>query len=80
MGEQMNAMSVIMGMLVNDAITPYTSTTGGSSEGNVDGGTDDSTKFKYLKDITTADKVGAGILTAVMLGGLVVGLVFMNLS
>lgn len=76
----MNAMSVIMSMLVDDATVPYTSSTGGSSTGHVDGGTSDSTKYQYLKEITTADRVGAGILTALMVGGVVAALVWMNLD
>lgn len=76
----MNAMSVIYTMLVDDAITPYTTTTGGSSASNVNGGSSDSSKYQYLRDITTADRVGAGILTSIIMACLVAALVFMNLD
>lgn len=76
----MNAMSVIMSMLVDEAKTPYTSSTGGSSSGRADAGQSDSSKYQYLRDITTADRVGAGILTALILGGLVAALVLMNIE
>ncbi|KAK9772370.1 putative Family 76 glycosyl hydrolase [Seiridium cardinale] len=79
-GEQMNAMSLVMSMLVDGARTPYTSTTGGSSSANIDGGASDTAKYQYLRDITTADRVGAGIVTTLMLGGLVAALVLMNLD
>jgi mannan endo-1,6-alpha-mannosidase len=79
-GEQMNAMSVIYTMLVDDAITPYTTITGGSSVINVNGGSSDSGKYQYLRDITTPDKVGAGIVTSIITACLVAELVFMNLD
>lgn len=80
MGEQMNAMSVMYTMLIDDSIVPYTTTTGGSSSANIDGGASSSSKYQYLRDITTADKVGAGIVTTLIMGCLVAALVFMNLD
>ncbi|KAK6197745.1 hypothetical protein LQW54_010583 [Pestalotiopsis sp. IQ-011] len=79
-GEQMNAMSVMYTMLIDDSIVPYTTTTGGSSSANIDGGASSSSKYQYLRDITTADKVGAGIVTTLIMGCLVAALVFMNLD
>ncbi|KAK6085084.1 cell wall glycosyl hydrolase [Seiridium cupressi] len=69
-GEQLNAMSVIMTQLVDSAPSPYTSESGGSSTGNADGGASDSSKVDTVKAITTGDKAGAGILTALVLASL----------
>ncbi|KAI0128003.1 family 76 glycosyl hydrolase [Xylariales sp. AK1849] len=76
-GEQLNAMSVVMTMLIDSAPSPYTSDTGGSSTGNANGGSSDSDKIATLKDITTADRAGAGVLTALVLGGLLSSIVLM---
>jgi mannan endo-1,6-alpha-mannosidase len=69
-GEQLNAMSVIMTLLIDQAPAPYTSATGGSSVGNANAGSSTSNEIGTLRAITTADKAGAGILTALALGGL----------
>jgi mannan endo-1,6-alpha-mannosidase len=69
-GEQMNAMSVIYTQLLDEVASPYTSTTGGSSVGNANAGASDSSKIATVRAITGGDRAGAGILTALLLGGL----------
>ncbi|KAI2611879.1 glycoside hydrolase family 76 protein [Hypoxylon sp. NC1633] len=76
-GEQMNALQAVVAMLGGAAPAPYTSATGGSSEGNPNAGADnDDDKIELPRAITTADRAGAGILTALVLGGLVGGMAF----
>ena len=74
-GEQMNALSAIMYNLVPTWEGPVTSDTGGTSKGNAAGGS--STKnIGQLKDITAGDRVGAGILTTLVLAGVLGGCAF----
>ncbi|KAH6892304.1 glycoside hydrolase [Thelonectria olida] len=76
-GAQMNAMSVIMYTLVDQATTPYTTTTGGTSKGNANAGNSDSNNAKKNeKTITGADRAGAAIITVIMSAGVVAGTYF----
>ncbi|KAI5917049.1 mannan endo-1,6-alpha-mannosidase DCW1 [Camillea tinctor] len=75
-GEQMNALAAIMAPLATAAAVPYTSDNGGTSVGNPDAGSDDGDKIETLRDITTADRAGAGILTTMVLGCLAGGMYF----
>ncbi|KAK9782653.1 putative Cell wall glycosyl hydrolase [Seiridium cardinale] len=80
-GQQMAGLSAVFYTLVGQAPTPYTSVTGGTSTGDSSGGASKTdTDVDSLPDITTADKVGAGILTAVVLGGLLGAVCFMILD
>ena len=68
-GEQMSAMEVFKALLVKTVKPPVTSSTGGTSKGNNDGGAgpqakkDDPEKDPRTRTITTGDKAGAGVLT-----------------
>jgi mannan endo-1,6-alpha-mannosidase len=72
-GQQMGVLEVLHGLLATEISGPVTATTGGTSEGNAAAGTEsDETEEEILfSTITTADKAGAAIVTA-----LVVGLIF----
>ncbi|KAH9826710.1 glycoside hydrolase family 76 protein [Teratosphaeria destructans] len=73
-GQQMNALEVVQGMLIDQVRGPLTMFTGGTSRGNPSAGTEgDGNPSGKLKPITTADKAGAGILTALVLIGLLGG-------
>jgi mannan endo-1,6-alpha-mannosidase len=74
-GEQMNAMSAIMYNLIHKAEAPVTAKTGGTSVGNVAGGSA-AKDIGELRDITTGDRVGAGFLTTLMLAGVIGGCLF----
>ncbi|ODQ78237.1 glycoside hydrolase family 76 protein [Babjeviella inositovora NRRL Y-12698] len=80
LGEQMCALEVMQNLLVSQLPPPYKNNTGGSSVGNVNAG---STKLATLNQneltITGGDKAGAGILTAVVLAGLLGGTIWMVL-
>ncbi|KAH7318469.1 mannan endo-1,6-alpha-mannosidase DCW1 [Stachybotrys elegans] len=60
-GEQMNALSAVMYTLMDDVDPPATLSSGATSPDDPTGGTQD-VSFE-LPDITTGDRVGAGILT-----------------
>ncbi|KAF2769451.1 mannan endo-1,6-alpha-mannosidase [Teratosphaeria nubilosa] len=73
-GQQMNALEAVQGLLIDQVLGPLTMTTGGTSRGDVSAGTGgDSSPSGHLKTITTADRAGAGILTALVLIGLLGG-------
>lgn len=68
-GEQMNVLAAVSSLLIDDAEPPATNFTGGTSKGDYTAGGDATAHSpKEFKPITTADKAGAGILTAVVLG------------
>jgi mannan endo-1,6-alpha-mannosidase len=74
-GEQMSALAMIISTLASQALTPYTSDTGGSSVGNADAGSSTASEDPdTMSTITTGDRVGAGILTAFILGGFCAGI------
>jgi mannan endo-1,6-alpha-mannosidase len=72
-GQAMSAMAVIQANLIKPngkAAVPVTVDTGGTSKGNPNAGTVE-TKAFHQTPITTADKAGAGILTAGLLATMV---------
>ena len=71
-GQQMDALEVIQAMLIEPAQHPVTADTGGISHGNPSAGTggDLTTNAPIaLRPITTGDKAGAGVLTAIVILG-----------
>ncbi len=73
-GQQMSALAAVQAnmLLVNDLYAPVTLKTGGTSKSDGTAGTtgnvpSDSTSPWLTKKITTGDKAGAGILTAIIL-------------
>ncbi|KAJ5162101.1 Mannan endo-1-6-alpha-mannosidase DCW1, partial [Penicillium capsulatum] len=69
-GQQMGVLEVLQGLLASNMSAPYTSKTGGTSEGNSAAGTDTedkTTPFEYAP-ITNADRAGAGIATGAVVG------------
>jgi mannan endo-1,6-alpha-mannosidase len=83
-GEQMSALEVIQNVLVSGygSDTPYTNTTGGSSVGDADAGlsTIGETSLDSGKlDITSGDRAGAGIITAVIISVITSGSIWMVL-
>jgi mannan endo-1,6-alpha-mannosidase len=77
-GQQMSALSVIQANLIDEAPELVTNTTGGTSEGNAAAGTKGSStdSSTVITPATGADKAGAGILTALVLCGLIGGCAF----
>lgn len=76
-GEQMNALSVIMYSLRTlDTQEPFTSTTGGTSQGNPSAGQEIAESMKPLRPIETKDRVAAAFLTTAIAFGAVAGCAF----
>ncbi|KAL3426415.1 cell wall glycosyl hydrolase [Phlyctema vagabunda] len=87
-GEQMAALSIIQANLIDEAAQLVTTVTGGTSVGDANAGTPASSTGGSGTDangvstepVTTADRAGAGILTAVVLIGVLGGTAFMILG
>lgn len=67
-GQQMNVLAAVSALLVDNADPPVTKDTGGTSKGNPDAGRRGGSSDIQHREITTGDKAGAGILTALLLG------------
>jgi mannan endo-1,6-alpha-mannosidase len=73
-GQQMNALEIFQSNLIDAVRGPVGNKTGGTSVGNPDAGTGgDKDPIAPQSAITTADRAGAGILTAMILIGAVGG-------
>lgn len=70
-GEQMSALSVIQANLIQKVKPPVTQQKGGTSQGDPTAGThDDTTSIlepQLTRKITTLDRAGAGVITALVL-------------
>lgn len=69
-GEQMSALEVMQNLLINEVAGPVSEETGGVSKSDPSAGTDDDGVVLNLDQMTTGDKAGAGILTAVLMLGI----------
>ena len=73
-GQQMCALEIIGALLVQDSASPVSSSSGGTSQGDASAGTGgDTDAAAPTRAITTADRAGAGILTALVCAGAVGG-------
>lgn len=72
-GEQMSALEVVQAMLIDQVAGPVSNETGGTSVGNYGGGGTDTDTIDNPDKITTGGKVGASILTTVIVVGVVGG-------
>ncbi|KAJ5311933.1 Mannan endo-1-6-alpha-mannosidase DCW1 [Penicillium antarcticum] len=80
-GQQMGTLEVLQALLTSDVGGALTSTTGGTSESNPAAGTGDNKTDTDVpeRQLTTADRAGAGILTVVGVSG-ICSAVYMMLS
>ncbi|KAF2215156.1 glycoside hydrolase family 76 protein [Cercospora zeae-maydis SCOH1-5] len=69
-GQQMNALEVIQSNMIDTVSGPLSNETGGTSIGDPGAGIGDDVEYTIPGVITTADRVGAGVLTALVIGGL----------
>lgn len=78
LGEQMSALEVMLGLLSSKEL-PLTPATGGTDAGSDTsaGNNTETSVNQNVINVTTGDKVGAGILTAVVLGTILAGSVWM---
>ncbi|KAI1336506.1 glycoside hydrolase family 76 protein [Xylariaceae sp. FL0016] len=74
-GQQMNVVGALSSLLIADAAAPLTNETGGTSVGDPDAGTDSSPS--KARPISTGDRAGASILTALFLGSSMAGMAWM---
>ena len=72
MHAKMTALSVIGSNLITSQMAPFTAKTGGTSKSDPNAGSTEVSPDKS-KPITTADKAGAGILTILVIIGIVGG-------
>lgn len=72
-GEQMAALSVIQGCLIDYVKAPVTNTTGGTSQGNANAGSGAPAPAVKVEIITKGDQIGAGALTAFIVVGVIGG-------
>lgn len=72
-GQQMSALEVIQSNLIKKVSGPVSNSTGGTSQGNPSAGTGVTVHVEPPHAITTGDKAGAGVLTAVVLISLLGG-------
>jgi mannan endo-1,6-alpha-mannosidase len=79
-GQQMAAMEVIQSNLIQQAKTPLTAGSGGTSKGDPNAGSGDIKTPQVVKPITTADRAGAGILTAILAAIVVSGLAWVSMA
>jgi len=70
-GEQMSALAVVGAMLSKDVAPPVTASTGGTSQSNPNAGMA-IPPAQQKQVVQTKDKVGAGVVTALVLA-LVIG-------
>ncbi|KAJ5786920.1 Mannan endo-1-6-alpha-mannosidase DCW1 [Penicillium pulvis] len=79
-GQQMGVLEVLQGLLSANVSAPVTATTGGTSEGNSAAGTEsDTTTEVQYSALTTADRAGASIMTAIVIG-LIFSAVYMMIT
>ncbi|OAQ61801.1 glycosylhydrolase family 76-2 protein [Pochonia chlamydosporia 170] len=67
-GQEMSALAAVQSLLIGKGKPPVTHTSGGTSKGNPDGGAGDGSVMPKEKPVTTGDKVGASIVTILLLG------------
>lgn len=79
-GETMNVMSAVTSLLVNQVDGPVTNSTGGTSKGDPNAGSDSHNFSLEFPPATTADKAGAGIITFLLLAGCVSTFTWMSLG
>ncbi|KAI1081503.1 glycoside hydrolase family 76 protein [Whalleya microplaca] len=66
-GQTMNVLGAVSSLLIGKAKAPVTNSTGGTSGGNPDAGAGSDSFNNKPAPITTGDRAGAGILTALVL-------------
>ena len=81
-GQQMSALEIIGSLLEQQGAVPVTAKTGGISKGDPSAGTGGDTSSATtgappMDEVTTGDKAGAGILTALVIVGMLSGTYWM---
>lgn len=79
-GQTMNVLAAVSALLHTTSDSPVTNSTGGTSGGNPDAGRGGGSLEPDKEPVTTADKVGAGILTAIIIGSALGAMGWMTLG
>ena len=72
-GQQMSALEVIQSNLIQQVQAPLTNTTGGTSVGNPNAGSQSVSNPDENTPVTLGDRVGAGFLTTGVIAGVIGG-------
>lgn len=81
LGENMAALEMIGTALVDEVAGPVTNSTGGTSQGDPDAGlASPFTPTEDVEPVDTADRVGAAIITILLMGGMLGGAYWMMAS
>ncbi|KAI1372591.1 glycoside hydrolase family 76 protein [Hypoxylon crocopeplum] len=78
-GQQMDVLGALSSLLVDEAKAPVTNSTGGTSVGDPNAGSH-APSLPEDAPLTTGDRAGAGILTAIVLGTTIGGALWMALD
>ena len=70
-GQEMAALEVIQSNLIAQVSGPVTNSTGGTSQGDPNAGSKNAGQYVFQTAATTGDRVGAGILTALLLASFI---------
>lgn len=72
LGEQISALEVIQNTMIEGKALPLTNDTGGTSHGSGDAGSDSRSDLMTINELTidTKDRAGAGIITVVVITGM----------
>lgn len=79
-GQQMAALEITLSCMIESRPAPLTGDNGGTSKGDPSAGSEDIGRTEPQRDwkkITSGDKAGAAILTALVLGMLIAGMIWM---
>lgn len=68
-GQTMNVLAAVSSLLIDNVAPPLTAKTGGTSKPDFVAGTGGDTINVPMREMTTADRAGAGILTVLILVG-----------
>ncbi|KAI0006835.1 glycoside hydrolase family 76 protein [Xylariaceae sp. FL0662B] len=79
-GQQMNVLAALSSLLVDAADKPLTNSTGGTSKGDPNAGAGKATGLTQDTTVTTGDRAGAGILTALLIGITLASVVWMGVD
>jgi mannan endo-1,6-alpha-mannosidase len=66
-GQQMNVLGAVSSLLISQSKVPLTNSTGGTSKGDANAGTHSDSFTGEQRELTTGDRAGAGVLTALIL-------------
>ncbi|CAJ2500686.1 Uu.00g035390.m01.CDS01 [Anthostomella pinea] len=78
-GQQMDVLGALTALLIPGVAAPLTNSTGGTSQGNVNAGSN-APVMPQLAAITVGDKAGAGILTAIVITGALSAFAWMSMD